>query len=106
MERTANVFNLVDGRRERIKHGKEVSMHRVENDLVFVVVSVCPSVVCEEVLYVCGRILEGRVGEIEGGGHGGRGVLTCLVWCSCVVRRWRQIYFAARGYLHVSSLNK
>jgi hypothetical protein len=57
VERTANVFNLVDGRRERIKHGKEVSMYRVENDLVFVVVSVCPCIVCEEVLYVCGRIL-------------------------------------------------
>lgn len=57
----------------------------VEDNLVFVVVSVCPSVVCEEVLYVCGRILEGRVGKIEGGRHGVRGVLACLVWCSCVV---------------------
>ena len=86
VECTANVFDLVDGGGERIEHGKEVSMHRIEDNLVFVVVSVCPSVVCEEVLYVCGRILEGRVGKIECGRHGGRGVLTCLVWFVLVIK--------------------
>jgi len=106
VECTASIGDVVDGGGEARECLDEVGMVGVEDNLVFVVVSVCPSVVCEEVLYVCGRILEGRVGKIEGGRHGVRGVLACLVWCSCMVRPLRQIYFAARGYLHVSSLNK
>ena len=41
--------------------------------------SVCPGIVCEEVLYVCGRILDGRLGEIECGGHG-------VGWCLLFLR--------------------
>ena len=52
VECTANIFDLVDCRSERIERGKEVSMHRIENDLVFVVIPARPRIVCEEFLYV------------------------------------------------------
>jgi hypothetical protein len=51
---------------------------------------------------VCGRILQGGVGEIEGGGHGGR-VFLWGVCGFCVVLPCHQIYFVD---LCVSSLNK
>ena len=70
VECTTNFFDLVDGRSESIERRKEVSVHRIENDLVFVVMSVCPLIVLEEVLYVCGSVLDVCVGKIECGGHG------------------------------------
>ena len=62
VECASNIGDFVDGRRERIEHGKEVSMHRVENDLVFVIMSVCPCIVCEEVLYGAVCVLDGLLG--------------------------------------------
>ena len=58
-------------------------MFCVENDLIFVVIAVCPSVFCEEVMDVCGSVPQGRVGKIESGGHGGRVFLCGRVWLLC-----------------------
>lgn len=62
VECPTNVFDLVDGRSERIERRKEVSVHRIENDLVFVVMSVRPRIVLEELMYVVVCVLCGVVG--------------------------------------------
>jgi len=74
-----------------------VSVFSVENDGIFVVIAVCPSVISEEVMDVCGSVLQGCVGEIEGGGHGGR-VFLWGVCGFCVVRPCHQIYFVYSVY--------
>lgn len=51
VECAADVFDLVDGRSERIERRKEVGVCRVEDDLVFVVFAPGPCVICEELLY-------------------------------------------------------
>jgi len=62
VERAADVFDLVDGRSERIESREEIIMHRVEDDLVFMVMSPRPRVICEEVMYACGSVLDVRIG--------------------------------------------
>jgi hypothetical protein len=53
-------------------------MFSVENDDILVVIAACPCVISEELMYECGRIMQGRVGYIEGGSHGGRVFLRGL----------------------------
>lgn len=87
MKCSSSIFDVFDGGSERVK---EVCVVCVENDLIFVVIAPCPSVLCEEVLDECGSVLQGRVGEIEGGSHGGRvflrGLFGVLVWLFLAIK--------------------
>ena len=103
MKCTASIGDVVDGASEHRERLHEVCVFSVENDLIFVVIAARPRVISEEVMDECGRILHGRVGEIESGGHGGR-VFLWGVCGFCGVRPCHQIYLC--GFVCVSSLNK
>ena len=53
---------MIDGGSERRERLHEVGVVSVENDLIFMVIAPCPSIIGEEVLDECGSVPQGRVG--------------------------------------------
>lgn len=106
MKCSASICDVIDGGSERRERLHEVGVVSVENDLIFMVIAPCPSVLCEEVMDVCGSVPQGRVGEIEGGRHGGRVFLCGLVSFLLGSSLSSNLFCVFMRILHVSSLNK